>query len=445
MRGSREKFGCGTMATRSAMRETRTIRSRIYRHPGLRLRETLAVLVGLFLISFECARGVILFRTGDPDANTTVPSRDPAGSGWNYEGQFGDFLGTPIAPHFFLTAKHIGQAGSDFVFEGVTYTLTTHYFDPFSDLSIWTVVETFATFAPLYTSGDEPGLRLVVIGRGTQRGNGIFVGADLRGWYWGASDGVQRWGENIITNIVSFSSGPDDAIYATFDQDGLPNESHLSVGDSGGAVFIQDGAVWKLAGISYSVDGPFYVDAFGNGGFDGALFDARDFYYSDGGNPPNYVQITGPNPVPSGLYATRVSSKLAWIYSIIDPTGDADGNGRSNLLDYALILNTTPQPGYGMTPVSMENGFLALIYRKLLDAPSLQYQVEQSVDLVSWTPASSQDDLVRTDENVQTINARVSIGANARMFLRLRITESQNQPILPSTSGRAVYRTGSAR
>lgn len=40
------------------------------------------------VFSLDCAHGVILFRTADPSANTTVPTNDPAGSGWNYEGQF---------------------------------------------------------------------------------------------------------------------------------------------------------------------------------------------------------------------------------------------------------------------------------------------------------------------------------------------------------------------
>src|SRR5207253_894842 len=125
-----------------------------------------------------------------------------------------------------------------------------------------------------------------------QRGSGVFLGQELRGWYWGSDDGVQRWGENTVADIVNFSSGPDDAIYATFDQkDGLPDlpdESHISRGDSGGGVFIQDGAVWKLAGLNSYVDGHFYSDTSGNGEFDAALFDARGFYYSDGGNPPTY-------------------------------------------------------------------------------------------------------------------------------------------------------------
>lgn len=95
-------------------------------------------------VSFSLrADGIILFRTDDPAANTTAPSNDPAASGWNYEGVWGSYLGTPIAPHFFVSAGHIGQAGSNFVYGGVTYTLAANIPDPFSDLDIWQVNETF--------------------------------------------------------------------------------------------------------------------------------------------------------------------------------------------------------------------------------------------------------------------------------------------------------------
>src|SRR6266850_6968230 len=98
-------------------------------HP---VRKILALLT---MSIFAClsARAVILFRTGDPTANTTAPSNDFAASGWNYEGRFGSFLGTPIAPHFFMTAAHIGQAGSVFTFQGVDYTLVRQFVDPESD------------------------------------------------------------------------------------------------------------------------------------------------------------------------------------------------------------------------------------------------------------------------------------------------------------------------
>src|SRR3954451_17546451 len=75
------------------------------------------------------ARGVITYS--DPGRNTTAPG-DPTLNGlWQLEGQFRGFLGTPIAPHYFITAEHIGGSpGDPFVFVGKTYTTTAVYDDP---------------------------------------------------------------------------------------------------------------------------------------------------------------------------------------------------------------------------------------------------------------------------------------------------------------------------
>jgi hypothetical protein len=375
----------------------------------------------LALLVASTAHGIILFRTADPNANTTAPTNDPAASGWNYEGQFGGFLGTPIAPHFFLSAGHIGDASNTLVYGGVTYTVAAHFNDPFSDLNMWQINETFPSFAPLYTKDNERGLRIVAIGRGTQRGNEVLVDGQLRGWFCGNGDGRQRWGENLVFDIVTFSSGPDDGLYATFDQNGLPDECHFSSGDSGGAVFIQDEGVWKLAGINYAVDGHFYTDASGNGQFDAAMFDAGGFYESDGANPPNYVQV--PANTPTGLYATRISSKLAWIYYVTDPTGDADGDGISNLLNYARTLNDPLPRGYGSPVLSKNGSSLTFTYRKINNAPGLTYLVEQSSDLVDWTPASAQNQVTSTRLNIDTVATTVNIGSANSLFLRLKITQ----------------------
>jgi hypothetical protein len=37
-------------------------------------------------------------------------------------------------------------------------------------------------------------------------------------------------------------------LHATFDKNGKPDEAHLSSGDSGGAVFINDGGAWESRG-----------------------------------------------------------------------------------------------------------------------------------------------------------------------------------------------------
>jgi len=386
-------------------------------------------IAALLVMTLSNASGVILFDTGDPSANTTAPTGDLAGSGWQFEGYWGGFTGTPIAPNFFMSAHHIGQGGTVFTFQGVDYHLVptgnsnnpyVNFADPYSDLIIWQVIETFPTFAPLYPAGDEVGQRLVVIGHGTQRGTELTLNGTLRGWNWGAADGAQRWGENIVSAIVPDPSY-HELIYATFDQNGLPSEAHLSAGDSGGGVFIEQSGVWKLAAINLGVD-DLYTQPSDSGHFVAAVFDARGYYnkLSDG----SFVLISGADPVPTGFYSTRISSSLDWIYSAIDPSGDADSDGVPNLLQYALDLNAAPERGYGAIQGAASGGSVSLTYRKITTATNLQYQIDQSTDLVSWTPVTPQEQVIDTRGNVQTIKASVPVGSNPNLFLRLRITQS---------------------
>ena len=264
-----------------------------------------ASLIFLALFAFaSLAKGVILYRTDDPAANTTEPSGSLAGSGWQYEGNFGNFLGTAIAPHYFVTAKHLGSGPTQFFYHGVNYAIVRSFADSGSDLRIFEVEGTLPIYAPLYTRRDEVGQHLVVIGRGTRRGARREVNGQLRGWEYGPADTVQRWGENEVARIVR------GALYALFDQAGLPQESHLSAGDSGGAVFLKDGGAWKLAGINSDVD-TFTSGSDRGGPYSAAMFDERGSYRSDG------TLVTGRAPVPSGFYAARISSRLHWIYSII--------------------------------------------------------------------------------------------------------------------------------
>lgn len=270
------------------------------------------LVIALALLSFAAAAdGVLLFRTGDPAANTTEPSGALAGSGWQYEGTFGAFLGTAIAPHYFVTAKHLGTGPPHFSYHGVNYTIVRSFADPDSDLRIFEVSGSMPSYAPLYGRGDEVGKPFVIIGRGTQRGADRVVNGQLRGWSWGPPDSVQRWGENQVASIIG------GKLYALFDQAGLPNEAHLSAGDSGGAAFVKDGAVWKLAGINSDVD-HFASGPDGGGPYEAAYFDERGSYRSDG------TLVSGDTPVPSGFYLSRISSRVAWINSIIDSSGGGD-------------------------------------------------------------------------------------------------------------------------
>lgn len=371
--------------------------------------KTVSALLILILFAASTARAVILLDTGNPTVNTTAPGGTLINSGWQYEGEWGGLLGTPIAPHFFISAAHIGYAGLTFSFQGSSYTIVRSFSLADSDFLIWQVNETFPSFAPLYSKRDEVSQHLVVIGRGTERGAEVMLNntPPTLGWYWMNPGGTQRWGENDVTAVVPYNG--HDLLYATFDQhtqpNDRPNEAHLSTGDSGGAVFLNDGGVWKLAGINYSVDGYFYARTETENGpvydqFIAALFDSRGFYYSDEMPNPTYTLITGNDPVPTGFYSSRISSELPWICSVIaDPQVGREGN------------------------------FLTLTYSKLVaPATEVTYQVEQSTDLVTWSPADTQDQIIGTAGDLQTIKSKIDIGTSTYLFARLSVT----RPSAPS-------------
>ena len=296
-------------------------------------RSALIVFFAL-LLSISSAQAIIFYSTGDANYNTTAPSGTLTNSGWQYEGTWGGFLGTAIAQRYFITAEHVGgQVGDPLVFRGVAYPTIAVHDDPDSDLRIWRICGTFPDYAPIYTNTNEVGQSCVVIGRGTQRAapvttSNILGNVKTNGWRWGALDGVQRWGVNVVADFVNgdgiLGSGPIGMVLkAAFDDNGGTNECHLSTGDSGGAMFIKDGAIWKLAGINLAVDGPYNTTNTGSG-FDAAIFNERGLYTTNsiiGGWDP--VPDVG-SAQPGAFYCTRVSAHVSWINSVISASVAAD-------------------------------------------------------------------------------------------------------------------------
>lgn len=265
-------------------------------------------------------RGMIFYSSGDAAKNTTAPEGELADSGWQYQGYWLTYTGTPVGPFHFLTAKHVGgKVGNVFTWQGVAYTTTARIAHPQADLALWQVDQPFPYWADLHTGKDEVGKELVVLGRGRRRGAAVSVpGAsvgELRGWYWGSSDGKLRWGQNVVTAVVG---GPDGAatqmLYATFDREGGENEAHLAVGDSGGAVFLREDDQWKLAGINLAVDGYFSTNGLTDSWFNAAIFDTGGLY--QGSNGGGFLVADQGTDIPSGFYAARLSSSVNWIRTV---------------------------------------------------------------------------------------------------------------------------------
>ncbi len=84
-------------------------------------------------------------------------------------------------------------------------------------------------------------------------------------------------------------------------------------------MFIQDGTTWKLAGIHYTVDGPFSLDGTFNTETNIAVMDMRGLYYL---NETNWWTLIPTNQfggaVPGSFYSSRVSVNASWINSVIN-------------------------------------------------------------------------------------------------------------------------------
>jgi hypothetical protein len=274
-------------------------------------RPLLAVCVLVSLGAFTApADAVILYRSSI--RNKTAPTGANANSGWQWEGHWaGGFEGTPIASRYFISAAHLGGGvGQAIYFGGKNHTVVAQYDDPSTDLKIYKIADTFSTFAPLYTSTNEVGKRAMIFGRGTGRGDAVVVNGQTKGWKWGTQDKVDSWGENMVSSTLDGGSGFGQLLKFTFNKGGLTNEGALSTGDSGGGVFINDGGKWKLAGLNYLVEGPFSLTS-GGATFNASLFDKGGVYLQGS-------KITDTTAdVPGAFYATRVSSRISWINSIL--------------------------------------------------------------------------------------------------------------------------------
>ena len=319
--------------------------------------QLLGLVLSAGLVVTAPSKAVILYGTDDPSANTTAPTGELAGSGWQYQGYFAGFLGTVIASNYFVTANHIGgNIGDVIFFNGNLYTTTAVFRDTASDLAVWQVAGTFPIQAPLYSSpvGSEVNLRLVVFGRGTQRGDPVLVGTDshLGGWAWGVYDYVLRWGTNVVGSIFSDPTY-GKLLRAPFDANAGPNEAHLSSGDSGGGVFVLNASTnrWEFAGVNLSVDGPFSFP------WMAAIHSTRRCSIPSGFSyRATRDWITAPNP--SAFYATEIAARRGFIESVVMrlvSVVSRKTHGRAGTFD--INLPQTPRPG-----IECRSGDYAIVF-----------------------------------------------------------------------------------
>ncbi len=390
----------------------------------------------------DCSQAVMFLESGDTSFHTTTPGDN---SGWQYEGKFMTFLGVPIGPHHFVTAAHFGgTAGMTFDFHGDIYTTIGFQDAPGTDIRIWEVnhAKSFQNWAPLSSGAADIGATATVHGRGTQRDTQVVVSGEPKGWKWGPGDDVERWGRNVIEGAFDAGPGYGELLYCNFDNPGVPGECHLSTGDSGGGVWVMENGLWRLAGVNLGVDGPFRENP-SSPLFWGSLFDVGGLEYSPD-NGTTWVPVAEDDDnVPTSFYASHVSASLTWIHgqvsesaslssesyaawltlyftptqisnvSVSGPSADPDGDGVSNLLEFALNLDPTfAEPkimdadtgvrGLPLVRLETSGGFtrvtIEFVRRSSGSGANLTCTPQFSTDLTSWVTTGT--------TTVTTINPR---------------------------------------
>jgi hypothetical protein len=317
-----------------------TVRSSIgLRRPAPLLKfgpALIAVALGILLSVASPARAVLLYSTSQ--RNTWAPAGALWNSGWQYEGYWGTFNGTPISPRHFITAGHVGgSVGQTFSFRGQNYVAKAMYDDPNSDLRIWQVDRNMPYWSPIYRGTAEQGKQIVLYGRGVQRGGDVYAAGQKKGWYWGAYDGKLSWGTNVVSATQNGGGGIGALLRTAFDRTGGRDEGALSGYDSGAGAFINDNGTWKLTGVNFAAGGPYSFTSYGSQ-FNASLFDQGGLYV---GNTRTYVP-DGAADVPGYSFISRISANLPWIDSVLRQGGVTSSAAT------ARAVTAVPEPGIGL-------------------------------------------------------------------------------------------------
>ncbi len=347
------------------------------------------LLLALFIAALSTFSGqaLVFLSTGDPNHNTTAPTGDLAGSGWQSQAQ-ASFGGTAISGQVVATANHLGVlVGMSFPYAGLSYRVVGWTNRVGTDLRLFWVAGRMPNPSPIYEGRAELNATLVYHGFGGPRGNPVYydppANSDLRGWLWTGSDGRLRWGTNRVMDYLTTQSGLSGEYLIAYFTDSVGDDAiTFSGGDSGGGAFIKDiDGRWKLAGIAAAVEATFRVTP-NSATFYASLFNRKGFYEESGDPRKPWVLDPTANQTPGAqLQATRVSAYADWIKAQL--AAPIPGTPTPLLLQAREAGGTfTEADAYAVDPSKKEITFYAPA------TPNHFYQLDGASNIVSITRKS---------------------------------------------------------
>jgi hypothetical protein len=219
------------------------------------MRPLLTLVLGFWLTSPVHA---VIIDSGDGTGNTTAPADDP---GWAHVGNRGGLTAIYLGNGWVLTANHVG-IGSVTI-QGVQYPPVADSYiqlenvsGPPPDLGVFQIDPSpELPILPIRASTPPVDAAVIMIGKGHNRGPATSwdppgpVGP-IDGYEWGEGR-TMRWGTNLVTGTSTTRN--TESFYTQFTQGDTAHEAQGANGDSGGAVFIEQGDVWELAGVMFEI------------------------------------------------------------------------------------------------------------------------------------------------------------------------------------------------
>jgi hypothetical protein len=290
------------------------------------LKRSLLLGLAVLTLSDRAAQAVIVL--GGDGRNELAANQSANGIASDLQANYGAYLATPISANYFITAAHIlgyntGETAvttTNAANVSTSHTIVSVSQIPGTDLALGQVSVPFTSYASIYNPSADGALLtndpLTVFGRGTSRGS-VFTAANApaggNGWLWGTDDQAKSWGTNNVEGLVADNNGAQYLV-ANFDNNGQSTEGTLSVGDSGGGVFIFKNGTWRLAGVNSSVE--LFRQTANGPDLNAAIYNGGGLYEETDTNVWTYQDPNGP-AVPQSWYASYVASQLGYINNTI--------------------------------------------------------------------------------------------------------------------------------
>lgn len=222
------------------------------------------LLAPALLLALPNPAAAVIIDSGDGTGNTSAPSPDP---GWSNVGLRGSWGAIYLGNGWVLTAGHV--AAGTVELDGLSYphlpSLVTQIENgdgSLADLRVFGLALPHPPLPDLPLASTSPALGepAILIGPGVDRGAATSWQPNpplppiIEGYEWGGGSAM-RWGTNEIAPTPAMPILDTMSIATEFDEGDTTHECQAAVGDSGGALFIENAGTWELAGVLFAIGG----------------------------------------------------------------------------------------------------------------------------------------------------------------------------------------------